>query len=184
MLLRMTDSTVVSSYITEQNGTFYLNNIPAGEYIVRVAYMGYTSNDKPLRVTPDKKDYDAGIISMELSSNQLDAAVVTVKVPLIERKIDKMIMNVEDAVATAGNNALDILKKAPGVTVDQDGNIKLLGSGVLVQIDGRKYIFIKQRFVGIVKRMDASEITKIEIINSPSSSQDASGEQRYNQYPH
>ena len=175
VLLKTSDSTVVTISVSDKNGSFTFNNVNMGEYMLRLVSMGYIDSEKSVKITSDNKNINAETISLKPVNNELEAAVVVAKVPLIERKIDKLVMNVEGAVSTEGNNALDVLKKAPGVTVDQDDNIKLLGSGVLVQIDSKETYLSSSDLAALLNSMDASEITKIEIINSPGSSQDASG---------
>ncbi|MDR1055921.1 MAG: TonB-dependent receptor [Prevotellaceae bacterium] len=175
ILLKRSDSTVVSSSIVDQNGLFMLNNIPSGDYTLKIAFIGYQDAEQDLQITVDNKDVDTKLTTLKPVNNELDAAVVTTKIPVIERKIDKLVMSVEGAVSTEGNNALDILKKAPGVTVDHDDNVKLLGSGVLVQIDGRNTYLSASDLATLLEGMDASEISKIEIVNSPSSKQEAAG---------
>jgi intracellular sulfur oxidation DsrE/DsrF family protein len=71
-------------------------------------------------------------------SKELNEVVVTAKKPFIEQQIDKTIVNVENSVVSAGNTAIEILEKSPGVTVDKDGNISLKGKqNVMVMLDGK-----------------------------------------------
>ncbi|MBK9744687.1 MAG: hypothetical protein IPO94_17850 [Saprospiraceae bacterium] len=58
--------------------------------------------------------------------------------PYIGRKIDRTVVNVDALIANSGSNALEALERAPGISVDQNGNIKLKGrSGVTVFIDDK-----------------------------------------------
>ena len=57
---------------------------------------------------------------------------------MIEVKADRIILNIENNVTAVGQNALELLRKSPGVIVDKDENLKLNGkNGVQVYIDGR-----------------------------------------------
>ena len=68
----------------------------------------------------------------------LGQVTVVGKRPLIEQKVDRMVLNVDAAVTNVGATALEVLEKAPGVKVDKDGNISLKGKqGVLVMMDGK-----------------------------------------------
>ena len=46
---------------------------------------------------------------------------------MIEVRADKMIVNVEGTMNSVGNDALELLRKSPGVTVDKDDNLSLAG---------------------------------------------------------
>lgn len=175
VLLKGSDSTIVSISISDTQGAFIFTNLPIGNYIIKAVFMGYIDTEQSIKIEPGQTEVTAKDIILRPASNQLAAAVVTAKVPLIERKIDKLVMNVENVVSSDGNTAMELLERAPGVTVDKDGNIKLLGSGVLVQIDGRETFLSAADLATLLGGMDASEISKIEIINSPSSRQDAQG---------
>ena len=57
---------------------------------------------------------------------------------MVEVKADKTILNVEGTINAVGSNALELLRKSPGVLLDKDDNISLAGkNGVQVYIDGR-----------------------------------------------
>src|SRR5258707_5436387 len=72
------------------------------------------------------------------SSKILKQVVITGRKPLIEQKIDRIIVNVDAMITAAGNNALDVLAKSPGVRVDNNGDISLNGTGgVSILIDGK-----------------------------------------------
>ena len=64
---------------------------------------------------------------LELQAKNLSAVIVTGKKPLIEQKIDRMVVNVDASVTNVGSTALEVLEKSPGVAVDKDGNISLKG---------------------------------------------------------
>ena len=96
--------------------------------------------------------------------------------PMIEQKIDKMVLNVEAAVTNAGATALEVLEKSPGVTVDKDGNISLKGKqGVMVMMDGRPTYLSAQELSNYLKSLPATAIDQIEIMTNPSSKYDAAG---------
>lgn len=74
---------------------------------------------------------------MEEDSEMLSKAVVVEKRPMIEHKFDRITLNVSELAVARTGNALDVLKAAPGVTIDNEGNVKLNGSAVSVWIDGK-----------------------------------------------
>jgi hypothetical protein len=70
IVLQKTDSSFVDGCIADKSGFFRLNNITAGNYLLRISNMGYETRIIPL--TGLSKDKDLGTI-------QLDSASVTLK---------------------------------------------------------------------------------------------------------
>ncbi len=95
----------------------------------------------------------------------------------IEQEIDRMVINVENSIVSSGNNVLEVLEKAPGVTIDrQNDQIQLKGKqGVIVLIDGKQTYLSGQDLSNLLKSTQSENIEKIEIITNPSSKYDASG---------
>ena len=80
-----------------------------------------------------------------------------------------------DATPSAtGLNALEVMKKAPGVTVDNNDNISLAGkSNVLVTIDGKQTYLSGPEVSNLLKSMQSTEIESIEIVNNPGARHEA-----------
>jgi len=110
------------------------------------------------------------------SKKELETIVITAKKPLIERKADMLIVNVENSSLAAGNNALEILERSPGITVDKDDNISLNGKqGVMIMIDGKQTHLSTAQLASLLRSTDGNAIQSVEIINNPSSKYDAAG---------
>lgn len=114
-------------------------------------------------------------IEMEQNQEMLTGATVTERVKLVEMKLDKLIMNVSQSAFAQGSNAKELLKKAPGVTIDKDGNIKLNGKAVSVWIDGRPSYLDGKALETLLQGTDGGSIDKFEIMEHPSSKYDATG---------
>ncbi|MDB5012144.1 MAG: TonB-dependent receptor, partial [Daejeonella sp.] len=111
-----------------------------------------------------------------LESKSLKEVTVIAKKPFIERKMDKLIVNVEGSSISAGTTALEVLEKSPGVTIDKDDNISMKGkSGVLVMMDGKPTYMSNSEVTNILRNMQSNQIELIELITSPSAKYDASG---------
>lgn len=164
---------VVTGATADIEGRFIIANVPYGEYILKVSFMGFKTVERNLSVA--SATIDLGDILIEEDSEQIAQAVVTEKVPLIEQKLDKLVMNVSERVSAQGSNALEILRKAPGVSIDMDGNIKLNGKAVEVWIDGRPSHLNGSSLEALLKATDGNTIDKIEIISNPSAKYDAQG---------
>jgi iron complex outermembrane receptor protein len=85
-------------------------------------------------------------------------------------------VNVEASVTNVGNSALEVLEKAPGVSVDKDGNISLKGKqGVTIMIDGRPSYLSGADLANMLRSMSASQLEQIEIMTNPPAKYDAAG---------
>ena len=113
---------------------------------------------------------------MTARSQDLKTVTVSATKPLIEQKIDRMVVNVEAFVSNAGANALEVLEKTPGVQVDKDGNISLKGKqGVIVMLDGRPAYLSGAELANLLKGMQASQLDQIEVMTNPPAKYDAAG---------
>ncbi|HMI05043.1 MAG TPA: TonB-dependent receptor plug domain-containing protein, partial [Pedobacter sp.] len=98
------------------------------------------------------------------------------KKSFIEHKIDRTVVNVDALISNAGSNALEVLEKAPGVMVDQDGKISLKGQqGVVVLIDNRPTYLSEAALAAYLKSLPSGSISQIELIPNPPARYDAAG---------
>jgi len=176
-LLKAKDSSLVKGAITNENGKYIFERVNQGTYIIRVNVMGYNkANSKPVIVGADATDITIPTIKLVSSSKALKEVNITAAKPLIERKLDRTIMNVENSVLAAGNSAMEILERAPGVTIDKDDNISLKGKqGVTVMLDGKLTYLSSAQLATLLRSTDGNSIQSIEIITNPSAKYDASG---------
>jgi len=109
-------------------------------------------------------------------AKSLNAVVITTKKPLIEQKVDRMIVNVDATVTNVGTTALEVLEKSPGISVDKDGNISLKGKqGVQIYIDGRPTYLAGADLVNYLTSLNSSQLEQIEIMTNPPAKYEASG---------
>ncbi|OAQ40557.1 hypothetical protein A5893_06315 [Pedobacter psychrophilus] len=111
-----------------------------------------------------------------IKTQALMEVVVKTTIPLVQVKTDKILLNVEAMPNAAGANALELLRQAPGISIDGQDNIKLSGkSGIQVLLDGRLQTLSSQQITSLLKSTDAANIKTIEVIANPSSKYDAAG---------
>ncbi len=111
-----------------------------------------------------------------LRQRSLSAITVTAAKPLVERKQDRIVVNVDKMITAAGSNVLEILGRLPGVAVDQSGAIRLNNkSGVLVLIDNRPTYLSAGDLATLLQNMSGSEIESVEIMTNPPARYDAAG---------
>lgn len=176
-LLRAKDSSVVKGTLTNDAGTYVLDHIKPGMYVIRASAVGYQKAASPaFEVTGAVAIVMAPALKLEAAGRNLQGVTITAARPLIERKADRTVMNIENSVLAAGNSALEILERAPGVSIDKDDNISLKGKqGVTVMINDKLTYMSAAQLTTMLRSMDASTIQSIEIITNPSAKYDASG---------
>ncbi|RUT67912.1 TonB-dependent receptor [Flavobacterium cupreum] len=174
-LINAKDSALMETAFSDANGIYKFMPLKAGEYIVSVEAIGFnTKTSLPFLYALTQVVVDT--ITIEESSENLKEVVVTTSKPTIERKDNRMVINVAGSVLAAGNNAIDILERAPGVSVDRDGNISLNGkAGVTVMINDKLSYLSNSQLAGMLRSTNGNTIQAIEIMTNPSSKYDASG---------
>lgn len=176
-LLKAKDSGLVKVAVSDKNGVFNFDNIAFGSYRIAVNSIGYQPYFSPvIVVSSDKTDVSLGSITIAPAVNSLGEVTVSSRKPFLEMKADKMVVNVDASPSNAGNTALEVLEKSPGVSVDRDGNISLKGKqGVIVLIDGRPTYMGSEDLANMLKGMNANQLDQIEIMTNPPARFDASG---------
>ena len=121
-------------------------------------------------------DRDLGNIVLKSENVQLDAVDIVAQKAVVEVKADKTVFNVENVGSTAGLSGFDILRKSPGVIIDNNDNVIVEGkSGVQFWIDGKPSILAGDDLTNYLRSLQASDIESIEVITQPSSKYDAEG---------
>lgn len=176
-LFKASDSSLVKTALTATDGKYEFANINTGSYYVKATMMGYAIyKGKAFTLSETALILKLDDIHLQPTSKALNAVNVTAVKPLIERKTDKLVMNVENSSILTGSSALEVLQKAPGVTVDQNDKISMQGKqGVLILIDGKQTYMSSADVANLLRNMQSSQLESIELITNPSSKYDAAG---------
>tara|TARA_R110000744_G_scaffold9421_5_gene30171 strand:- start:5826 stop:8270 length:2445 start_codon:yes stop_codon:yes gene_type:complete len=175
VVFKASDSSMVKGAMSDDLGSFLVEKVPSGKYYVSASILGFkTYNSEVFEIAPNEKK-DFGSIQLEEESFELEGVTVTSKKPLIQNKLDRVVLNIENSVLATGNTAMDILQKAPGVTVD-NGVLSLIGkSNVLILINGKQTYLSQDQLKNLLSATQSSAIESIEIMTNPSAKYDASG---------
>lgn len=167
---------------TDSSGKFSFENIQNGRYLLTVSFTGMKpAHSRIFEITPDTRELDAGTLSLQAGHRELSSVSIVAKKPLIEQKMDRMVINVKNSITAAGGTALDVLEKSPGVAVNRQSNsLSLNGkSGVTVMINGKISYMPADALLQLLAATSADNIEKIELITSPPSKYDAAGNGGY-----
>ena len=168
------DSSLVKVETTDDAGLFRMENVPPETYDLSVTYLGAPELRRAGLIV--QQDTDLGILAMSPAGVELAEATVTARRALVEVKADRTVFNVEGTINAVGNSGLDLLRKAPGVTVDNNDNINVLSrSGVLLYVDGRRMPLSGDDLATYLRNLNAEEIDRIDIITNPGARYEAEG---------
>lgn len=171
LLLQLNDSSLLQAAITNAQGEYRFNGVKQGKYVLNAGSAGFIKQNILIQVGNEMIIVDD--IKLAPFINTLSEVTVTAKKPFLEQKADKLVVNIENSATAAGANALEILKKVPGIIIRND-KVSIAGkSSVMIMIDGRtsQYTDINQ----ILKDVSAANISKIEVITNPGARYDAAG---------
>lgn len=174
-LIHAKDSIVVQRTSSDMDGYYAFTQVKTGIYLIQVTAVGYVTHySDPLNINADVIKYNLKIVPAVKEINMVN---ISAKKPFIEHQIDKTVINVENSIVSTGNSALELLEKAPGVTVDKQNEVikKNNKSGVVIMIDGKTSFLSAAELTNLLGNMSSDQISTIELITNPSSKYDAAG---------
>ncbi len=175
-LTNISTKKIIKLTATNKLGEYVFENVQIDSFQITVSYVGYTNfKTSVLKAKANETTLVPNII-LQKSKNNLNEVVVTAKRQMLEVKADKMVVNVEGTINAVGSDALELIRKAPGVAVDKDDNIQMSGkSGVQIYIDGKPSPLTGEDLANYLKAVQSSQIDALELITNPSAKYEAAG---------
>jgi outer membrane receptor protein involved in Fe transport len=174
-LLSYPDSTVIKEQMADSTGSFALTPLPHGRYLLLFTALGYEPLYKTILLNNSAAPtLDLGYISMTTDPKFMKEVVVNGAQPAFQRQEGKLIANVSgNKFFKTSANALDVLKKLPGLEVGGDGSLLLSGRvtpGVF--IDGKPVQMSTEELQNYLNNLSPDMIATVEVINNPSAQYD------------
>lgn len=174
VLLTDTGNVLLKAAVTDMEGRFQIASPRAGTFGLVLSSVGFDQDT--LQITVGSEPLELGDLTMSSSAEMLAGAEIQARKPLVSVDPDKMVLNVADHLSASGANGLELLRKAPGVMIDNNDNIIVEGkSGIQVFIDGRPSPLRGEDLTNYLKSLQSTDVESVEIITQPSSRYDASG---------
>jgi hypothetical protein len=136
---------------------------------LRAHYLSDSSVAVPARSGDSIRKY---LITVEMSRQLKEIVLSNHSFPLIEKKVDRLIFNIDDRALFANKSVLEMLKYVPGVTVYHNaisingkGNVGVMINDKLVYLDGKDLM----DYLNVYK----DDIARIEVISAPPAKYDA-----------
>lgn len=171
LLLTAADSTLVKGAVSEEDGDYMFSATEAGNYLIKTSFVGYAETYSKVFALDSNKQIST--ISMEQTEESLETITLTSRRPTIQRKVDRLIFNVENTVVSSGNT-FDILKRTPGVVVSQ-GQIMVRNSPAVVYINDRKVYLTSDELQQLLEGFSGENVKSVEVITTPPARYDAEG---------
>lgn len=170
----ITKNDVKFSAITDDKGMFKIPLKEDGEYLFEIIKDGVKTNSEKITVKGTHRK-DLQIKEAPVTEQKIEGVTVTAKKKLFERKVDRLVFNVENSVASQGIDAIEALAKTPMVKTSDDA-ISIAGkSNVAVMINDRLLNLNGQELINYLKTLRSDDILKIEVITTPPAKYDAEG---------
>ncbi|MDQ1090073.1 outer membrane beta-barrel family protein [Siphonobacter sp. SORGH_AS_1065] len=171
--LRLTTDSVFNHVMsTDTAGKFHFEPLKKGLYQTQVTMIGYQMYQATL--TPDDKGQQTFLL-LQPAEVTLNEVKVTTRKPLIEQRIDRVIVNVDAMASNAGGTVLEALEKAPGVVLDQNGSVSLKGKYATIFIDDKPTYLAGVELENYLRSLPSSAIDQIELMTNPPARYDAAG---------
>ena len=172
MLLR--DTSLLRTTVADADGKFIIEGVPTGDYKVKISQVGFEPYVSEIFSVVTHMTLPP--ITMSDKSGTLQEVTIQGQKPFIEVKADKIVVNVENSIVSAGSSVMDVLQRSPGVRVDNNDNISLKGKpGVVIWIDGKPTPMQGADLATVLRSMPSASVDKIELISNPGARFDAAG---------
>lgn len=167
---------VIKGEVCNEKGEFNISKVDKGEYVLSVSMVGYKKHDSEKLIVDGKRTVIERNIVLNEQAEMLKAVEVVAKKEFIEQAVDKTVIHPEASITSASENVYEILRKLPGVSIDNNDNITLKGmQGVRVMIDDKPTYLSAEQLASWLKSMQGKDVERIEIIENPSAKYDAEG---------
>lgn len=175
-LLNKLDSSNIKGTISDEYGKYEFNSLRSGTYFLKFFTIGYDEYYSSTFNIDTSSTLSFPQVVLKSKGVNLNEVNITSIKKTIEFKNGMTVLNIENSIMAAGNTVLDVLKRIPGVTVDNKNNISISGKqGVRIMMDGRMQQLSMEQMVSMLSAMSADQVSKIEVMKSPPVKYDAEG---------
>ena len=175
-LFELPDTTFIYGTVTDNEGWFNIKKVPVGEFLLRYSFMGYSTQEFSFKTVKEDRERALGVFRLYEKSIMLTEAVIEDALPPTQVVDDTLMFNVSAFRVPEGSVLEELIKRLPGVEVDENGGITVNGRRVSrILVDGQEYFGNDQQMatknlpVNIIRRIktyqrqsDLARITGID----------------------
>ena len=168
---------LIEGTITNNQGEFLIENIDVGEYKLNITFLGFEEKEIQFSTSKSNPNFEDNNLIMNTDAKLLSEITVEEQKAIYETKIDKIVYNAENDLNDSETDATDVLRKAPLISVDLEGNVSLRGSrNIKFLVNGKASTFFSSDISSALQMIPADEIKSIEVITSPGAKYDGEGD--------
>ena len=176
-LFKSNNKDLVEGTITDSKGRFIFKSIVTGNYILKISFIGFESKEIILSTNKFEPNFQNNNIYLNTDSKLLEEINIKDEKAIYETRIDKIVYNAENDLNDAENDATDVLRKAPLLSVDLEGNVSLRGSkNIKFLVNGKASSFFSSDVSTALQMIPADQIKKVEVITSPGAKYEGEGD--------
>jgi len=173
--VRTREGVLVTGAIAGTDGTFRIQGLRPGTYVLRTTYIGYGPKTQEFSITPEAARIAVGNIALSKVAVALQGVEVTAERDAVTIEPDRNAYRAKD-VAPAASNTSEVLDNVPSVSVDAEGKVSYRGNeNVAVQINGRPAPMRGAQLGSYLKQLPSNILDRIEVIPNPSAKYDPEG---------
>lgn len=166
-LLTAKDSTYVTGTTGDNNGNFTLQPVAQGRYIAQFSFLGYQTQCVNVAPEQGRTRYDMGEILLSTGDILLAEATVVGKAPEVVVKEDTVEFNADSYKTQPSAVVEDLLKRLPGVEVDETGKITANGKEVTkILLDGKEFFSDDPKVAS--KNIPVEMVQKLQVVDRKS----------------
>lgn len=167
VVLLNTDSVMVTGVSSDMDGNFKLPSVKAGQYILKVSFVGYQTIFKNLTLTKSDKNHNVGTLIMKDNARLLKEAEVTAQLAKVEVVADTFMYNSDAYKLPEGSMLEDLVRQLPGAVVNEDGSITINGKTISKILVKGKEFFGNDKDMAL-KNISTKMINKIKAYDKKS----------------
>ncbi|MGL4630169.1 MAG: TonB-dependent receptor, partial [Leadbetterella sp.] len=166
LLLKPTDSTLVTFTRADDKGFFQFKNIKKQDYLIKITYSGLIPYQTLVKYI-EENQVDLGVIRLKpILKELMEVVIKTARAP-IEIRGDTIEYDARKFKVPPGSSVEDLLRRLPGFQIDADGNIKAQGERVQkVLVDGKSFFGNDPKVA--TKQLPAESINRIQVFDDKS----------------
>ncbi|MBO9592425.1 MAG: TonB-dependent receptor [Niabella sp.] len=173
-LIKEKDSSAVKYALTDTSGRFIFEKAAPGSYIIRASHTTYITQFSDIFWVRNEMVTVPSIVLYK-DAKELQSVTVNNTKPLLERKVDRLVFNVENSIAARGSSLEEALRITPMLQVKEDG-ISMIGKGGLrVMINDRMVYLSGADLMQYLRSLRSDDVAQIEVITSPPAKYSAAG---------
>lgn len=161
VLMSMPDSIIKNFIFTDKTGSFNLKGISKGEYLLQITYVGYLNYYKSIDLNQNLQL--PPLLMLPKNSSLNEVVIEGERTPIILKK-DTIEYNAEAFKVQPNATVEDLLKRLPGIEVEDDGSVKAQGETVQrVLVDGKQFFGDDPKMA--TKNLPADAVDKIQVFD-------------------